>query len=90
MQRWIWIGILGSSVTSALLVAGAKFGRPLAGATSAAESVEAAEENGTSPLQELRGKAPEFQQIAEWINTKPLQLKDLTGQVVAVNFWTFG
>jgi hypothetical protein len=34
--------------------------------------------------------APEFQKADEWINSKPLQLKDLRGQVVVVHFWTFG
>ena len=34
--------------------------------------------------------APEFEKAEEWINSKPLQLKDLRGQVVVVHFWTFG
>ncbi len=34
--------------------------------------------------------APEFQGINEWINSKPLTLKDLRGKVVVVHFWTFG
>jgi hypothetical protein len=34
--------------------------------------------------------APEFEKADEWINSKPLQLKDLRGQVVALHFWTFG
>jgi hypothetical protein len=34
--------------------------------------------------------APEFEKADEWINSKPLQLKDLRGQVVVVHFWTFG
>ena len=34
--------------------------------------------------------APEFEKADDWINTKPLQLKDLRGQVVVVHFWTFG
>jgi hypothetical protein len=34
--------------------------------------------------------APEFEKDDEWINSKPLQLKDLRGQVVALHFWTFG
>jgi hypothetical protein len=35
-------------------------------------------------------QAPEFEKADEWINSKPLQLKDLRGQVVALHFWTFG
>lgn len=38
----------------------------------------------------LRVKVPEFQDIAEWVNTKPLAVKDLRGHVVVVHFWTFG
>ena len=34
--------------------------------------------------------APELRGIDEWLNTKPLQLKDLKGKVVALHFWTFG
>ncbi len=34
--------------------------------------------------------APEFEKADEWINSRPLQLKDLRGQVVALHFWTFG
>ena len=34
--------------------------------------------------------APELKSIDEWINTKPLQLKDLRGKVVVLHFWTFG
>jgi hypothetical protein len=34
--------------------------------------------------------APDFQGIDEWINSKPLSLKDLKGKVVVVHFWAFG
>jgi hypothetical protein len=35
-------------------------------------------------------KAPEITGIEEWINSEPLKLKDLRGQVVVLHFWTFG
>ena len=38
----------------------------------------------------MRIRAPELEGIDEWINTKPLTLKDLKGKVVVVHFWTFG
>ena len=38
----------------------------------------------------MKVPAPEFAGIDEWINGKPLQLKDLRGQVVVVHFWAFG
>src|SRR5882757_5605905 len=35
-------------------------------------------------------KAPELTGISQWINAKPLTLKDLRGKVVVLHFWTFG
>lgn len=34
-------------------------------------------------------KAPEFTNLDGWINSKPLQLGDLKGKVVLVDFWTY-
>jgi hypothetical protein len=34
--------------------------------------------------------APEFEDITEWVNSKPLSMKDLKGKVVVVHFMTFG
>jgi len=34
--------------------------------------------------------APELKDIDEWINSKPMSLKDLKGKVVVLHFWTFG
>ena len=42
---------------------------------------------------DLIGKpAPEFTQSAadDWLNSKPLQVADLAGKVVLLDFWTFG
>lgn len=33
---------------------------------------------------------PEFGQKEEWVNSKPLGLKEQKGKVVVVHFWTFG
>lgn len=41
---------------------------------------------------EIRGnqKAPEFADIQEWINSKPLTMAKLKGKVVVVHFLAFG
>jgi len=39
---------------------------------------------------EMKIVAPELKDVDEWINTKPLQLQDLRGNVVVLHFWTFG
>lgn len=40
----------------------------------------------------FKAKAPELEERpqAEWINSKPLKLSELRGQVVVLHFWTFG
>jgi hypothetical protein len=39
---------------------------------------------------EMNITAPEFKDVDEWINSKPLRIKDLRGKVVVLHFWTFG
>jgi membrane protein insertase Oxa1/YidC/SpoIIIJ len=39
---------------------------------------------------EMKIAAPELKEVDEWINSKPLQLKDVRGKVVVLHFWTFG
>ena len=40
--------------------------------------------------EELREAAPEFARSTQWLQSKPLTLASLRGQVVVVHFWTFG
>ena len=35
------------------------------------------------------GKAPDFRDISEWLNTDALTLRELPGKVVLVDFWTY-
>jgi thiol-disulfide isomerase/thioredoxin len=43
---------------------------------------------GDRPVNAVRA-APEFQRIDTWLNSPPLKLEDLRGQVVLVDFWTY-
>jgi thiol-disulfide isomerase/thioredoxin len=38
----------------------------------------------------LEAKAPEFTGVDQWINSPPLEMRNLRGKVVVVNFWTHG
>jgi hypothetical protein len=38
----------------------------------------------------FRAKPPEITGVNSWINSKPLTLAALKGQVVVLHFWTFG
>jgi thiol-disulfide isomerase/thioredoxin len=40
--------------------------------------------------EKVRMTAPEFAEGTEWLQSKPLTLASLRGQVVVVHFWTFG
>jgi thiol-disulfide isomerase/thioredoxin len=43
-------------------------------------------ENSQPSSQQL----PEFQGISQWLNSAPLSISDLKGNVVMIQFWTFG
>ena len=45
---------------------------------------------GAQQPEEMRIPAPELKGIDEWINSKPISLKDMKGKVVVLHFWTFG
>jgi thiol-disulfide isomerase/thioredoxin len=56
-----------------------------------AQAAAAQKESTTTPEPvAMKIQAPELTGIDEWINSKPLRLKDLHGKVVALHFWTFG
>jgi peroxiredoxin len=43
----------------------------------------------TAKLQRIYPMAPEFEPVAQWINSEPLTLKGLRGKVVLVHFYAF-
>jgi thiol-disulfide isomerase/thioredoxin len=38
----------------------------------------------------MKVPAPEFKEVEEWVNSKPLDWKALKGKVTVVHFWAFG
>ncbi len=62
---------------------------PAAGATANLPEPIAENLPTSVPLEDL-GPAPELAGITAWINSEPLTLASLRGEVVLVHFWTFG
>ncbi len=46
-------------------------------------------ENSVAALPKDANILPEFQGISQWLNSKPLNIADLKGNVVLIQFWTF-
>ena len=63
----------------------------LIGAASPGVSGEAARDQ-TAPfaVAAAQGTAPNFTGISKWFNSAPLNIADLRGKVVLVDFWTYG
>src|SRR5665647_383620 len=38
----------------------------------------------------VQNPAPDFTGISNWFNSRPLNIADLRGKVVLVDFWTYG
>ena len=72
---WKIVGLI--SVLSLIVAGVILWNRPMAPAQAAAPA------NAASP-------APEFAQGTQWLQSEPLKLASLRGQVVIVHFWTFG
>jgi thiol-disulfide isomerase/thioredoxin len=54
-------------------------------------SGEAARDQSTPfAVAALQGTAPNFTGISNWFNSAPLNISDLRGKVVLVDFWTYG
>jgi hypothetical protein len=82
MRRWLPLTLFGAVLTAALVsVALTPPWQALPGARGA--------DDGAQPVA-LKVPAPDFVDIGEWFNSKPLTWPDLRGRVVVVHFWTFG
>jgi hypothetical protein len=88
-KRWIGLGM-----TLLILAACAPAAGPIGKATEAPRPAEPAQEETDAPPPQLNlprmGKAPEITN-ERWINTdEPLTLASQRGNVVLLEFWTFG
>ena len=55
-------------------------------------AVEEAEQHGleiTAATGHQEDQAPEFTGLTKWLNSPPLTLEELEGEVVMVDFWTY-
>lgn len=77
---------LRSLAASAALIAFSLAGLALSTASGQAPSAQPA------PFQvaAAQGTAPNFTGLGNWFNSAPLNITDLRGKVVLVNFWTYG
>lgn len=62
----------------------------VAGLTASAIAREQTEQTICIQLAETNDLAPDFKGITGWLNSAPLNITDLRGRVVLVNFWTYG
>jgi len=49
-----------------------------------------AEQSGTQIAANTSRTAPDFAGVTKWLNSAPLNIADLRGKVVLVDFWTYG
>ncbi len=57
-------------------------------------TTQPSDKTGQQPSSKLSGNpvgsaAPNFAGVSNWINSKPLQITDLKGKVVLIDFWTY-
>ncbi|MCK1385975.1 thioredoxin family protein [Bradyrhizobium sp. 21] len=73
-----------------LAVSAALIGIAVTGAVIPGVCDEAAPTTPITVAAATQGTAPDFTGINTWFNSKPLNIADLRGKVVLVDFWTYG
>lgn len=88
-RRGGWIGKAWGRLGIAFLSSGLLL--VLAVAAVALDGKEKDDPSAWTPIR-IRGEqsAPEFEDVADWINSKPLTMKSLQGKVIVVHFLAFG
>ncbi len=91
-RRLLWycgLGVCATAVGIGIKKAATSNSDPLTLPTPTSEKT-----NTSSPTKKVTASVtaqslPEFQGISQWLNSSPLDMADLKGKVVLVQFWTF-
>ena len=81
---YLGLGVVGAGVTAALGVS-----RQQNNPTATTLPTSAATKPETATLAAAVKPLPDFQGIQQWLNSDPLTIDDLKGNVVLIQFWTF-
>ncbi len=84
LLRYLGLGALGAGAATVLL--GHDLEIELPAQPAASDDVSTASAKLQLPEQM---PLPEFQGISQWLNSEPLTVADLSGNVVLIQFWTF-
>jgi len=82
--------VVRSVVTPRLLASLAIAALNIAGVSTLGCAAEATKSTAPITVAAAEATAPNFVGLGTWFNSAPLNLSDLRGKVVLVNFWTYG